>query len=129
MPSDKEDARVPDQQPDGDVEVDLDLEELDPELREGVRKPSVIRLPGTRAVITVPHIAAWPHVASRYTTAGLFDAWAEEVLSAEDAQAFKDAKLRNFHVDRIIKLATDTGGISPGKSSASSKSRGGTRPR
>jgi hypothetical protein len=126
----KTDPEVPPPPPeDDDLEVDLDLDELDPELRETIRRPSVIRLPGTGKVISVPHIAAWPHVASRYTTAALFDAWAEEVLSEKDAQAFKDAKLRNYQIDRIIKLATDTGGISPGKSSASSRSRGSTRRR
>lgn len=127
MPAAKTDPEAA--QPDGETEVDLDLEELDPELREAIRQPSVVRLPGGGNPITIPHIADWPAVAARYTTAGLFDAWAEEVMSTADAQAFKDAKLRNYQIDRIIKLVTDTGGISPGKSSASSRSRGGTRPR
>jgi hypothetical protein len=127
MSAPKEDPEVA--PPEDDAEVDLDLDELDPELREKLRKPSVLRLPGTRAVISVPHLADWPSVAARYTTAGLFDAWADEVMTEEHAQAFKDAKLRNYQIDRIIALATDTGGISPGKSSASSRSRGGTRPR
>lgn len=128
MPSAKQDPEVP-ALPDDEPEVDLDLEELDPELREAIRQPSVVRLPGGGKPVTIPHIADWPAVAARYTTAGLFDAWAEEVMTAEDAQAFKDAKLRNYQIDRIIKLVTDTGGISPGKSSASSRSRGATRPR
>lgn len=123
----KADPEVP-QPPDDDFDVDLDLGELDPELREAIRQPSVVKLPGG-AQIAIPHIADWPHVASRFTTAGLFDAWADEVMSERDAKAFKDAGLRNYQIDRIIKLATDTGSISPGKSSASSRSRGSTRRR
>lgn len=123
----KTDPEVP-SQPDDDPEVDLDLDELDPELREAIRQPSVVRLPGGTD-ISIPHIADWPSVAARYTTAGLFDAWAEEVMSAKDAQAFKDAKLRNYQVDRIITLVTDTGGISPGKPGASSRSRASGRRR
>lgn len=123
----KTDPEVP-SQPDHDPEVDLDLDELDAELREAIRQPSVVRLPGGTP-ISIPHIADWPSVAARYTTAGLFDAWAEEVMSAKDAQAFKDAKLRNYQIDRIITLVTDTGGISPGKSGASSRSRASGRRR
>jgi hypothetical protein len=129
MSAAKQDPEVPEQSDDEPEAVDLDLEELDPELREALRKPSAVRLPGGGKPVTIPHIADWPAVAARYTTAGLFDAWAEEVMSEPDAQAFKDAKLRNYQIDRIIKLVTDTGGISPGKSSASSRSRGGTRPK
>lgn len=128
MSTAKQDPEVP-SLPDDEPEVDLDLEELDPELREAIRQPSVVRLPGTGKVISIPHISDWPHVAARYTTSGLFDAWADEVMSEKDAKAFKEAALRNYQIDRIVKLATDTGGISPGKSSASSRSRGGTRRR
>lgn len=109
------------QAPEDDA-VDVDLLAEDALLREAVGQPTSVKLP-TGDVIEVAHMADWPHIASRYAAVALFDAWAEEVMSAEDFEAFRKAKLKNYQVNKIIERASAAGGTNPGKSRPSSASR------
>jgi hypothetical protein len=105
-----------------DVAIDLLAE--DAMLREALREPTDVRLP-TGKVISVPHLADWPHIASRYAALNVWDQWASEVLSEADYEAFRDAKLRNYQVERITEAVTAAADVSPGKPKRSSSSRSG----
>lgn len=118
---------APDDENDDDVEVDLDLDDLDPELREAIGQPTRVRLSGE--VLSFPHMSDWPHVATRYLSMSLFDAWAEAILSEDDNKVWLEAKLHNYQVEKIVEMVSRTGGITPGKARRSSTSRGGTRKR
>lgn len=109
-------------------DVDLDLLADDALLREAIRDPTIVRLK-TGDIIEVPHISDWPHLASRFATSALFDAWAESVLTGADFRAFQKAELRNYQVEKIIAAASAAGGITPGKRRPSSPSRRSTRKR
>jgi hypothetical protein len=109
-----------------DLEVVIDLLEEDALLREAIREPLPVRLP-TGKVISVPHIADWPHIASRFITVEAFDAWAARVLSDADYKAWQDADLHNYQVRRIVTAASAAGDTTPGKSSRSSTRRSSTR--
>lgn len=116
-------------EPDEDeADVDLDLLADDAMYREALAAPVLIRLP-TGTVISVPPMADWPHIGTRQMVAGLFDGWADTVLSKKDATAFKAAELRNYQVEKITEAATSASGISPGKRRQSSGSRKSTRRR
>lgn len=113
---------------DDERDVAIDLLAEDAMLREALREPTAVRLP-TGKVIHVPHTADWPHIAVRYAALNVWDQWASEVLSEEDAEAFSDARLHNYQVERITEAVTAAGDVSPGKPKRSSGSRGGTRKR
>jgi hypothetical protein len=122
--TDTDDKKAEPDEPD----VVIDLLAEDAMLREALAEPLPVRLP-TGKVISVPHMRDWPHVGSRYATIGAWDAWAAEVLSEEDLEAFKSAKLRNYQIERISEAATAAADVSPGKPRRSSGSRGGSRKR
>ena len=110
----------------GALEVAIDLIAEDALLREAIRAPLPVRLP-TGGVISVPHIADWPHMANRVIAIGAFDNWARLVLSPKDYEAFTKADLKTYQVQRIVEGASAAGDITPGKPSPSSPSRRGTR--
>ncbi len=114
--------------PDDELAVAIDLLAEDELLREAIPEPLHVRLP-TGKVISVPHLKDWPHIASRYATLNAWDAWAAEVLSPDDLEAFREAKPRNYQMDRITEAVTAAAGVSPGKPTRSSGSRGSTRKR
>lgn len=129
---DTENPEIPDETGDEDEqdtasEVDLDLDELDPVLREALAEPQTVRIGGK--VISIPHMSAWPHMANRYMALGAFDAWAESALSERDAKIFKDANLKNYQIEKITALTTAAAGTTAGKARPSSKQRGNTRRR
>jgi hypothetical protein len=113
---------------DDERDVAIDLLAEDAMLREALREPTTVRLP-TGSVISVPHLADWPHIASRYAALNVWDQWASEVLSEADYEAFRDAKLRNYQVERISEAVTAAADVSPGKPKRSSGSQGGRRRR
>jgi hypothetical protein len=109
---------------DGDT-IDIDLDDEDSELREeAVRSPIVVRV--SRQVITIPHVTDWPLEAAAKANAGDWNGWAEMVLSDSDLAKFKNAELRMYQIERILKVVNKRSGITPGKSSRSSGSRKGT---
>jgi hypothetical protein len=104
---------------DDERDVDLDLLANDAKYREALGKPTVTRLP-TGDVISVPPMADWPHIATRLVTLGLFDGWAESVLSEKDFTAFKAADLHNYQIQKITDRASAAAGTTPGKRRPSS---------
>lgn len=121
--TEKTDTAEPDE-----ADIVLDLVAEDAMLREALRTPSPVRLPGGK-VITVPHIADWPHLANRFVLTDNYLAWAKLVLSDEDFQVFQDTDLRNYQMRRIVDVASAAGEVTPGKQRPSSTSRSGTRRR
>lgn len=96
-----------------DESVDLDLDADDPQLREAIGKPVTVRIGGR--VIEIPLMPLWPHEAQRYASAGLYNAWADGVLSKADAEHFKGLTLRNYQVDALMRKVTAAAGTDPGK--------------
>jgi hypothetical protein len=123
-----QDPDEPDEPDEEDVDVDLDLLANDSEYRETLAEPTVIRLP-TGDVIEVPHMRDWPHIGTRQMVAGLFDGWAETVLTPEDCKAFREASLHNYQIEKITDAVSASAGVTPGKRRPSSSSRKSTRRR
>lgn len=102
-------------------EVDLDLDLEDANLREAIGKPTRIRLGGR--VLTFPHHAEWTHEQTRMMTMGMFDSWAQSLLSEVDWKAWQAAGLRNYQFDAIVKeMLNRMGAPSQGKSRPPSRS-------
>lgn len=104
--------------------VAIDLIAEDAELRRAIPEPLVIRIPQVpekeggepgSAEISVPNITAWPHDASRYAMADLWNTWASRVLSADDYEKWAKADLHNYQIRRIYDAAVAAGGIDAAK--------------
>jgi hypothetical protein len=117
MPAPKSTTPDPEFPDEGDV--DLDLLANDARYREALAKPARVRLP-TGKIITVPPMADWPHLGTRMVSMGLFDAWAEAVLSEDDFPKFKAAGLHNYQIEKITDAASAAAGTTPGKRRPSS---------
>jgi hypothetical protein len=102
--------------------IDIDLDDEDPVLREAIPLPLVVKMPGGKKVITVPHMLEWEHEHTLLGNNGDWDGWAKGVLSEADYQAFKDAHLQNYQIQRIMEKANKRAGTTPGKSRRSSGS-------
>lgn len=114
MPDNAAESPEPD-----DVDLDLDLE--DASLREAIGQPTTIRISGK--VLTFPHHAEWTHDQTRMMSLGMFDAWAEGLLSEADFKVWQGANLRNYQHDAIVKkMLANMGAGSPGKSQRPSTS-------
>ena len=126
------DPKVTEPEPEGtdpdDVDVDIDLLADDAMLREALQEPTSIRLP-TGDVIDIPHMSDWPHVATRYMAQGLFDAWAEEVLTPDEYKSWKEADLHNYQIEKITAAVSAAGGTTAGKRRPSSSSQRSKRRR
>ncbi len=109
-----------------DVDLDLDLE--DANLREAIGKPTTIRIGGR--VLTFPHHLEWTHDQTRMMTLGMWDQWAQSLLSEDDWKAWQDASLKNYQFEAITqRMLANMGAASPGKSQRRSPSRQNKRRR
>jgi len=115
------------------LEVTLDLVAEDQALREVIGAPLVTRIAratdDSDGVITIPHMKDWPYTGSRFLTNGFWEAWAQSVLSEDDARKFAEANLKTYQLERLEEMINAANGISAGKPSRSSGSPGSTKPR
>lgn len=102
-------------------EVDLDLGELEAQLREAVGKPTTVKIDGT--VVHITNAAAWSSEAMKASARGDWSAWAEEVIE-DDAEldAFLDANLKNYQLEAIFTKCAELSNQGPGKSRRSGSS-------
>ena len=110
-------------------DVDLDLDSQDEELRrEGLGKPSTVRLDGT--VIHIMHSGDWSSSAMQAASGGDWDTWARQVIeSDEEYKIWEEADLRNYQIEAVFKECGRQARMSMGKSTRRSGSRGRTRRR
>jgi len=115
------------------LQITLDLVAEDQALREVIGAPLIARIaPATEesdGVISIPHMKDWPYTGSRFLTSGFWEAWAQSVLTEDDARKFAEANLKTYQLERLEEMISAANGISAGKPSRSSGSPGSTRPR
>jgi hypothetical protein len=108
-----------------EIEVDLDLDAADAELRSKTGNPTKIRLQGH--VLTFPPMDAWEYIWSRQMSIGDYSAWARNVLSDDDFKVWIDLRLKNYQITAIVERILINAGLgSLGKSGGSSGSSPGT---
>lgn len=99
-----------------DVEVDLDLDAIDEQLRrERLGKATSIRIDDK--VIHILHAGDWPSSAMRAASIGDWEGWAREVI--EDDSEFKvwlDADLHNYQIEAVFDQCGRAARMSAGKS-------------
>lgn len=114
-----------------DLELTIDLIAEDQELREVIGKPERVRVASpteeSDGIVTIPHMKEWPYTAVRFLTNGFWEAWAQTVLSEDDAKKFIGANLRTYQLDRIQAAIEAASGITAGKPPRSSGSQGSTK--
>jgi hypothetical protein len=125
---DEPDDSITEDETEAETDVDLDLLANDAQYREALADPLFVKLP-TGATISIPPMADWPHLGTRLVTTGLFDGWADTVMSVKDAAAFKKADLHNYQIEKITDACAAASRISAGKRRPSSPSRKSTRRR
>lgn len=112
-----------------DEEVDLDLDDIDDQLRrEALGKPTTVKLDGK--VVHIAHAGDWSSGAMRAASNGDWDTWAREVI--DDPQEYRiwvDADLRNYQVEAVFSECGRNASLSMGKSQRRSGSRTRSRRR
>lgn len=107
-------------------EIDLDLGELEAQLREAVGKPTVVKIDGT--VIHIINAAEWSAAAMNAGSSADWNGWAEEVIEDDkELDAFIDANLKNYQVEAIFDKCAEMANQAPGKSRRSGSSSRRTR--
>jgi len=106
---------VEDPEPEDTEEVDIDLDEMQDQLRaEAVGKATTVRIDGK--VIHIMHAADWSATAYRAMMSGDFDAWAGEViLNEKELQVWTDADLRLFEMEAIVTQCARSSRLGRGK--------------
>jgi hypothetical protein len=101
---------------DDEVDVDVDLDALDTDLRsERVGKPTTVRIGGI--ILHVTHAGEWSSTAMRAAASGDWDTWAREVIADDDEfKAWLDADLRNYQIEAVFDECGRQARMSSGKS-------------
>jgi hypothetical protein len=112
-----------------EVEVDLDLDALDEQLRrEGLGEPSTVRVDGV--VIHIMHAGDWSSSAMRAASSGDWDTWAREVIDDDDEfRMWAEADLKNYQIEAVFRECGRQARLSSGKSQRRSGPRRSTRKR
>ena len=116
------------QERDAEEVVDIDLDELDEQLRaESVGKPTTVKIGGV--VVHIQHANDWSSSAMRALGNADFDEWAAEIIDDEDElKAFLAADLHNYQLQAIAREAMRQARLNRGKSGKhSGSSRTGRR--
>jgi len=129
MTAEHDDNVVPIEDPDEDIEVDLDLDEMDEQLRrEALGEATTVRLGGV--VVHIIHAGDWSTAAMQAATQGDWDTWAREVIDDKDEfQAWEEADLRNYQIEAVFNECGRQARMSMGKSRRRSGSRRSSRNR
>jgi hypothetical protein len=116
-------------EPEDEIEVDLDLDSLDEDLRrESLGEPTTVKIDGK--VIHVAHVADWSSAAMRASSMGDWDTWAREVIENDsEFGVWSDANLKNYQVEAIMDLCSRQARMSMGKSKGPRGSRRNSRRR
>jgi hypothetical protein len=119
----------PADEPDDDIEVDVDLDVLsEPLRRESVGQPTTVRI--DRTVVHVTHANDWSSSAMRAASTGDWDSWARAVIEDdEEYQAWMDADLKNFQIEAVFAECGRQARLTQGKSARLSGSRRRSRKR
>lgn len=112
-----------------DGEVDVDLDELDEDLRrEAIGTATTVRINGE--VIHIIHAGDWSQTAMRAATNGDWESWAGEViLDRGELGTWLDADLRNYQMEAVFDQCGRQARMNMGKSRKRSSSRRNTRRR
>lgn len=116
------------ERPETDEVIDLDLDDLDEQLRaESVGKPTVVKVGGQ--VIHILHANDWSSTAMTALGNADFTDWAIKVITdPEEREAFLEADLKNYQFQAIAKEAMRQARLNRGKSrKPSGSSRTGRR--
>jgi hypothetical protein len=118
---------VPDD--DSEIDADVDLDELDEQLRrEVVGKSTTVRIDGK--VLHIMHAGDWSSSAMRAATNGDWESWAREVIiDDEEFGIWMDADLRNYQIEAVFNECGRKARMSLGKSRRPSGSRNRSRRR
>jgi len=124
-----QDNVVPMDPEEDDIEVDLDLDAVDEQLRrEALGDATTVRLDGK--VIHISHAGDWSTVAMQAATSGDWDTWAREVIDDQDEyQIWIDAELHNYQVEAVFMECGRNARMNMGKSRRRAGSRRTTRKR
>jgi hypothetical protein len=124
-----QDNVIPIEDDDEDEVVDLDLDELDEQLRkEALGQATTVRLGGQ--VFHITHAGDWSSSAMQSATQGDWDTWAREVLEdPKEYQAWGDLDLRNYQIEAVFNECGRQARMSMGKSKRRSGSRRNMRKR
>jgi hypothetical protein len=118
-----DDNVTPLEQPEEDVDVDLDAFE-----DEARGKPTTVKLDGI--VIHILHAGDWTSTAMRAAASGDWDTWARAVIEDdEEYQVWEDAELTNNQVEAVFIQCGRSARMSQGKSAKRTGSRRSTRRR
>lgn len=104
------------EQPEDDIEVDIDLDELQEQLKkEATGDPTTVRIDGK--VIHVQFAGDWNATAYRAMMEGRFDDWADEVISDEkEREAWEDADLTLREMEAVVLQCAKKSRLGMGKS-------------
>jgi hypothetical protein len=104
-------------------DVDVDLDDLDEDLRaERVGKQTTVRI--DNKVVHISHAGDWSASAMRAASSGDWDSWAREVI--QDDREFRiwiDADLRNYQIEAVFDQCGRAARLNAGKSARSRGSR------
>jgi len=105
-----------------EVEVDIDLDEMQEQLRrEAVGRATTVRINGK--VVHITHAGDWSATAYRAMMNGDFDAWsAEVILDQKELKVWNDADLRLYEMEAIVTQCARSSRLGRGKSSRHSGS-------
>jgi hypothetical protein len=126
---DVNDNVVPIEDDEDDEVVDLDLDELDDQLRkEALGQATTVKIDGR--VFHITHAGDWSTSAMQAATQGDWDTWAREVLEdSKEYQEWGDLDLRNYQIEAVFNECGRQARMNMGKSRRRSGSRRGTRRR
>jgi hypothetical protein len=112
-----------------DEDVDVDLDEMDEQLRsEALGKSTTVKIDGV--VIHIAHAGDWSASAMQGAAQGDWDTWAREVIDNDDEyQAWSDANLKNYQIEAVFRECGRKARLSMGKSQRRSGQRRSTRRR
>ena len=118
-----------DEQPlDGEVVVDVDLDEQDEALRaEAVGEPTTVRLKGK--VFHIVHTGDWSSKAMKAAAEGDWDGWAIEVLPEHEYPDWDELNLKNYQIEAVFVKCGEKAAMNAGKSQRLSGSRQRSRRR
>jgi hypothetical protein len=110
------------EEPDGEVEVDIDLDDLQDQLgAEAEEKPTTVRINGK--IIRIVHAGNWPATAYRAMLQGDFDTWAEGViLNDKELKVWMDADLTLAEMEAVVTQCARSARLGRGKSQRQSGS-------
>jgi hypothetical protein len=118
---------APDDEPEEDVDVDLDA--MDDALRrEAVGEQTTVKIRGK--ILHISHAGEWSSTAMRAASSGDWDTWAREVIDDDrEFRVWADSDLRNYQIEAVFAECGRQSRMNLGKSQRHTGSRRGTRRR